>query len=178
MEAQLAIDLDSKLTISDSVDDKPQNTDQTSPAKKERKTLFWGVRVNPEVVLNHSLIKETLEKNPQLVPLKKMHSTLLFVGRKENPDEEIYLPDISKECKMVISGHGWSPNALTLRVDCITFMENNSLVKSFALQQHITVALAEGTKAVDSVKTLMGDGEFLPYVEPLILEGKLLKYYF
>ena len=145
--------------------------------KKERKTLFWGVHVDPQLVLGQALVKDSLEKNPQLIPLKKMHSTLLYVGRKDNDQEAVYMDLIDRECRLTVTSFGCSPNALALKVDSIVFVDNGDAVKSFNTIQHVTVALAEGTKAVDSIKSF-DEGTVEKLDKPLILEGKLTRYFF
>ena len=178
-ETKLAIDKyysnTNSTTNSNSNEQAATTTD--APKKKERKTLFWGISVNPDIVLNHLPIKIALEANPLLVPLKKMHSTLLYVGRKDNDNEAVYMDLIGKDCRIVVKAHGCSENAIALEVDSITFVDSGEPVKSFNAKQHVTVALTAETKAVDSVKSFV-DGTMINYDEPLVLEGKLLRYFF
>ena len=173
MEDSLSIELATKLAISNDTtptlpDDKP---------KKVKKTLFWGVSLKTEPVHSHKLVAECLASNPQLVPLKSIHSTLLYVGRKDNTNEPVYEAHVLKKCQVVISGHGFSANALALKVDSITFMDDGVIVPSFAELQHVTLALYADTKAVDSVKTLQGEGSIVTYDEPFVLEGTLRRYF-
>lgn len=105
-----------------------------------------------------------------------MHTTVLYVGGKYNQNVELYVKHIDKECKMVITGHGISNKAMALKVKSIKFKNTDIDVKSFSAQQHITVALSKDTKAVDSIKTLLGEGIVTIYPEPFIVYGKLTIY--
>lgn len=177
----LAQDVGKKLAISE-----PANA-VAKPAgkKKERETMYWGVEINPENVLSLEPVKKTLADNAKLVPLKKMHSTLLFVGGDKKitdqlrSDEQVYMENVGRECIVTVSGHGWSEVAIALKVADIRFADNGTVVKTFAIQQHVTTALAEGTKAVDSVKTITDpNGNFVAYPEPVVLRGRLTRYFF
>ena len=180
-EAKLAIDAaDTGAPINTATSS--QKAEVTTPPvnatkKKERKTLFWAVHVDPQLVLDQPLVKDSLEKNPQLIPLKKMHSTLLYVGRKDNDQEAVYIDLIDRECRLTVTSFGCSQNALALKVDSIVFVDTGDAVKSFNAIQHVTVALSEGTKAVDSIKSF-DEGTVEKLDKPLILEGKLTRYFF
>ncbi len=128
-----------------------------------------------EIVMSDSIIKDCLNSNSNLIPFKKIHSTMLFVGGKDTNDEEYYFSNQNRKCIIEIDGHGYSNNALALRVKSVKFSDDNTDVKTFAIKQHVTVALAKNIKAVDSVKTLLGEGTIIDYEKPLIVEGILLR---
>ena len=151
--------------------------------KKPRPTLYWGIELDPNMIRLHEPVRQALELNPQLVPLQAMHTTLLYVGRKEGmTEEELFVPYLGKSCCVIINGHGVSDKALALQVDQMYFIneehDEKLDVPTFATKQHVTVALAAGTKPVESVETLMGRGEVVTYTitEYLILEGKLRRF--
>jgi hypothetical protein len=100
----------------------------------------------------------------------------LFVGKKINKDEEVILPFSGKECSVVIDAYGHSEDALSLRVKSITCENVN--VPSFAVQQHVTMALKEGAFAKDSVKTLLGEGEITNFSKEIVLTGNVKRYMF
>ena len=138
----------------------------------QNRTQYWGISVDTNVVLNHPEI--FIPKELGLVPNKDMHTTLLFVGGKASNE---YDEHIDKECTMAVVGYGYSDKALALEVGEVLFADTEEPVKSHAVKQHITVALAKGTKAVDSVKTLLGEATMVrKFVEPIILHGKLRRY--
>lgn len=177
MEETLVKELEAKLTIQEPSADTESLKEQTDkPTKKVKKTLFWGVQLKADQAREHSLIKECLEKNPELIPLKSIHTTLLYVGRKENPDEAVYADKKFKKCSVKICGHGYSENAMALDVVEVKFIDDDTMVPSFAVKQHVTMALKKGVQAVDSVKTLLGEGTLVTYDEPLILQGTLFCY--
>lgn len=150
--------------------------------KKQRKTLYWGIKFPQETVdtiLNFPQITESLvDKN--LIPLKEMHTTLLYVGRKDDPREDDFVKYKNKLCKITVTGHGVSENAIALRVDKMEFTDETivtEVVPSFATVQHVTVALSSGTKAVDSIKSF-SEGTVIEYSEPLVLFGSVWRYFF
>ena len=161
--------------IKDKMDKLELSGEQTKKKKKPRKTLFWGINLDTNLVMNHPPIKDFLDNHSELIPLKSIHSTLLYVGRKENEDEKIFEEHQGKICQLEISGYGYSENALALKVNNITFGDDEK-VPSFAETQHITIALSERTKAIDSVKTLQGEGEVIEFEQSFIIEGRLWRY--
>ena len=165
-ENHAIVNLVSKLEISEQPKPVPK-------FKKVRKTSFWGVEVDRPMVHANPMVAECLTNNPELVPLKNIHTTLLFVGGKDNNDEQQFFQYMSKKCTVVVSGHGYNKNALALRVESVKFVESGENVPSYATIQHITIALAKNVMAVDSVKTLQGEGTIVDYDTPLILEGEL-----
>jgi len=187
---KLSTDL-GNLQVSEIKDQNP--LDQTPPVQtleqsatlsakqlKKNMTAYWGVALSNDVFENE-LIKSFLEEHKELVPLKKIHSTLLYVGKKENPLEETYKDLEGIECTLIIPGYGYSENAMAFKVDGVTYIGADNMtvnVQSFAVQQHVTMALKAGTKAVDSVKTLLGEGTFVEFPETLKIAGHIKRYLF
>lgn len=165
-------------------EDTPANTPTTStkelPKKKPRKTLYWGIHFNVETILNHPLVKQSMDENPQLKPNKQMHTTLLYVGRKDDDREKAFDQFKGKSCAVTVSGHGISTNALALKVTQLVFVDDDiksEPVPTFATMQHVTVGLKEGVKAVDSIKSFE-EGTCIDYGEDFVLTGKLTQYFF
>lgn len=159
------------------MENKIENTE--NKPKKIKKTLFWGIEIKKDQILSHPKINQILSENPTLIPLKSMHSTLLYVGRKDDIDECMFAPFRFKKCRLVVSSFGFSENAMALKVDSMKFTEDSlssTEIPTYATTQHITVALADGVKAVDSVKTLQGEGKKVIFDIPLILDGTLMCY--
>lgn len=152
-------------------------------AKEKRKdlTAYWGIELENNLFDNLE-VKEFLDKHPELIKNKKIHSTLLYVGKKEgNKDEEKFKGLEGTSCTITISGYGHSEKAMALKVDSIKYKTSDDKVEdipSFAEQQHVTMALKDGTKAVDSVKTLLGEGKIVIFKEPLVIDAKVKRYLF
>jgi hypothetical protein len=163
--------------------------------------LYWAIELSREEVMKNKQISDFLANHPELIPLDKIHSTLLFVGRTKKPKNEKNLSDLMSEklkitddsdipnnpeepyikinnldCVLTINQFGFSENALALDVESILFQHDNSKCPSNAIKQHVTLALAKGVKAVDSVKTLLGEGTIEKLDVPLILYGKVKGY--
>lgn len=144
--------------------------------KKPRKTLYWGVELSlheahtPEILCH-------LAENKLLISQRKIHTTLLYVGGKENPAENLFFESESKNCILKVTGYGYNDVALALDVAEVKFADSGLDVQTFAVKQHVTIALAAGTKAVDSVKTLIGEGTVVLFDKPLYLEGILTRYF-
>jgi hypothetical protein len=151
-----------------------QKKNQSKSQKKERKTLFWLVKLDNSI-FEHFQIKTFLNDNKNHKALKEIHSTLLYVGRKDNDDEHIFTDIKNKTCNLKISCYGYSENALCLKIDSIKLDDGND-VPSFAVQPHITLALANDTLSKDSVKTLLGEGTIVSFVSELIIKGKIMRY--
>jgi|SRR5579872_459267 len=141
-------------------------------------TLYWGIELDPAVILEHPTVKSTLASHPEVIPLTKMHSTLLYVGgERNNPNEESLKPYENKLCTLTIDAVGSSLKAVALRVTDIHFQEETpDKVPTYAVLQHITVALSSDTKAVNSVKTLQGEGDIVVFEEDMELKGVIKRY--
>lgn len=155
--------------------------------------LYWAIELSVEDVMKNLQIKDFITTHNELNPLDKIHSTLLFVGRKkkvkqeeiesvmeqlkikEDPEDQ-YIKFNKRDCILTIKQFGYSSNAMALDVDSITFIDDNSKCPSNAIKQHVTMALSNGTKAVDSVKTLLGEGTIEILNTPLKLYGKVKGY--
>ena len=143
--------------------------------KKERKylTMYWAVELDNGVFDNEE-IKKILDEHPSLIKLGKIHSTLLFVGKKINKDEEIFLSFAEKECCVTIDSFGYSDDAMALNIKSIICDDN--VVPSFATRQHVTMALKEGVAAKDSVNTLLGDGTVKLLSTNITITGNVKRY--
>ncbi len=151
--------------------------------KKSKKILtsYWAVDLQKSLIFTIPEISSFLESHKELIPLEKIHSTLLFVGKKENENEQYFFPLEGKECQVIISGYGYSENAIAMEVDNITYLSEtgeNIKVPTFAIKQHITTALSTGTKPVDSVKTLTGEGTITKFPHVIIVTGRIKRYFF
>jgi hypothetical protein len=149
---------------------------KTERPMTKRSIVYWGIEINPNDILNIPEIAACLAANPALVPNKRMHTTLKWVGRKSNYDDSEFVPLVDKDCHLFISLYGVSEKALALSVDDMSFVDSDlGKVPSYPNeQQHITVALAEGEKAVNSVQTLKKDTYNLS--QKVQLNGKLQGY--
>ncbi len=152
--------------------------------------LYWAIELSLDEVMQNSQLKQFVDSHKDLIPLEKIHSTLLFVGRKKkskeletdlinlslNDAEEPYIKNDQRECVLTVKQFGHSSNALALDVESIIFKDDSTECPSNAIKQHVTLALSKDTKAVDSVKTLQGEGEIEILNEPLKLYGKVRGY--
>lgn len=150
---------------------------KSNKQKKKFLTMYWGIELSTEL-FNNDVIKSIFESNPNLVPLKKIHSTLLFVGKREGVEEEKdFIPLESKQCKLIIDAYGVSEDALALRVKSITYETEDGETKMPAYpnkQQHITMGLRVGIPAKDSVLTLLDDKNITPF--DIELTGTVKRY--
>lgn len=144
--------------------------------KKERKIVYYAVSIENELF---EKFENVLKENDKLIKLEKIHSTLIFF---KNHDPSLY-----EECKTYYSkfeniqvnidivGYGISENAFALDVSGIQCGDEE--IKTYAIKQHITMALKENIKAVESVKTLLGEGTVVKLDEPLKITGFIKPYY-
>lgn len=149
-----------------------------SKSSKKNLTSYWGIEFTNDTD-SQLMVTATppLLANPNLVPLKKCHSTLLFVGKKENPDEQVFTDFEGTPCNITVDAFGLSNDALAFRVkEIVTVEETPRTVPSFATQQHITFALKAGVAAKDSVKTLQGEGQVVELEKPIILSGRVKRF--
>jgi hypothetical protein len=159
----------------------------TAKQKKANMTSYWGVAL-PNHVYENEVLKKFLSENSQLVPLKNIHSTLLFVGKREDERELVYDGFEGIECTLTIDSFGYSDKALALQVESITYLDDGTEthVPSFPNhgKQHVTLALKEKVLAKDSVKVLLptdeeGNGGTVVSFEPkLVLTGTVKRYLF
>jgi len=154
------------------------STSTNTKANKKNLTSYWGIEFtdNTDTQLM-AAAATTLVSLPNLVPLKKCHSTLLFVGKKVNPDEAVFADFEGLPCIVIVDAFGFTQDALAFRVKEISTVESPPRnVPSFAAKQHITYALRAGVAAKDSVKTLLGDGTVVELDSELILTGKVKRF--
>jgi len=179
--------------------DKPKN--KSNKELRKKLTSYWAVELDMNIFL-HPEIESRLKLNTNLIPLKKIHSTLLYVGKKINDLEKVFIEFENIECTLTIDRIGISSNAMALGVKSIVYKNENTNTEcdlpTFAEKQHITLALADGIPAKDSVLTLYDktdniDTIVIPknddnqgntsskitYIEPqIIIQGKVKKYLF
>lgn len=174
----------SQLTLTQ-VDPQPLCQSQPIPIpKKNRKNLtsYWGISLDHNIhqIFEHPQIKSQLSSQPQLINLEHIHSTLLYVGKKEdNPHEQTYLPIEGKECQLVITTFGCSGDAAALLINEMTYINDQNetvTVPTHAFRQHVTLSLKKGIKAVDSIKCF--DNGLIQLSEPMIITGKIKRYLF
>ena len=69
--------------------------------KKSKKNLtsYWGVSLNLSIVTENAELQSFLKSHDNLILLEKIHSTLLFVGKKENDNERVFIPLEGKLCQ-------------------------------------------------------------------------------
>jgi hypothetical protein len=145
-----------------------------------KKTLYWAIKLDSKDIINNKLIKKSLDDNKLLVPLVHMHSTLLYVGRKENENEKVFDILRGKEVRVYVKKYAMSDKSLALKVDRLKYVEDelrNVEVVSFASEQHVTVALVKGEKAMDSVKSF-SEGVFIEYEDEMVLMGKIWQFFY
>lgn len=161
------------------IDIPPPNLKKT----KKFMTAYWGIQLNSNNILDIPLVATLLRENSHMKKNEKFHITLLYVGKKEDVRENIYIPIEHKNCQIVIDRIGFSKKAIAIGVKSIKFIEDDEYtvsddVPTFAIQHHITVALSDGTKAVDSVKTLLGEGKIIRLNKNIAIRGRLTRFLF
>ena len=190
--AKVDLNNDKPVDTSKSVDDKsqpnkkpptqPKTTGKKAPPKEPKapkpkaapKTMYWGVDLTHELPKLHKVLEKELKENADLIPLTEIHSTLLFVGKKPTPNEDKYFNLEGKMATLEITGFGLSEDAIAMDVKSIKLSEDDTVVPTHAEKQHITMALSKGTKAKDSVLTLLNDPVMT--IETLTLTGKIHRY--
>jgi hypothetical protein len=161
---------------------------------KQKQVVYWAVDLDINQILQNQQIKNFLDNHSELIQLKKVHSTLFFVGKKKKTDktdvseimgdmnlsdpEEPYIKLNGKECELIINGFGHSENAMALNVQSIKIIEDGTDCPSNAIQQHVTIALKNGIKAVESVKTLTGEGTFEELSSLIVLNGNVKGFFY
>lgn len=155
------------------------NTNNKLKEKKQKNALYWSAKLGPcDKAFDHPVIKQILDDNKDLVKLNEIHSTLLYMGRKINENEEFLIKIKGQKCIVSINGFGYSNCALALSVENVK-LETGDDVPFFEKKQHITMALKEGTSAKDSVETLLGNGTFVPLEgDKLQLHGTIFQHMF
>jgi hypothetical protein len=167
----------------------------------QRSVVYWAVALDLKKILENNDIKKFLDEHQDLIMLKEVHSTLLFVGRKKKTanttnttnltdlvadlgnlqvsnTQEPYMKLDGKECQLVVKQFGYSANAMALEVKEIKMCEDDTSCPTNAVKQHVTMALSNGTKAVDSVKTLLGEGTIHTLTTPLLLTGTIKGFFY
>ncbi len=156
-------------------------TSQTENKKKVRLPVYWAIELDNGVFQNPQL-KEYLDAHPDLIPLKKIHSTLLYVGKKHGEMAD-KIAEISqhegKKCTLEVDGFGYSERACALSIMKMT-LDDNTVMPSYPNKhQHVTVALKTGTAAVESVETLVRENRtFNEFSGGLLLHGTIKAMYY
>lgn len=145
--------------------------------QKIRKTLFWGVRLDPCTVFCNEEIKHVLNRYPQVVPLKNLHVTLLYVGRMTDSREDVIMPFKYRMCTIVCTSIGFNDDAIVLRVESLRYDDDDdqSIIDPERIY-HVTLALRESIKAKDSIKVLNGEGFEMKLASPITLSGPIIAY--
>jgi hypothetical protein len=146
-----------------------------APQKKVRQPVYWAIELDNEIFSN-PVLAEHLAANTQLVPLKKIHSTLLYVGKNhEALADKIALISSQQNKKVLleIDGFGHSDDACALSVKSITIEDIGETMPSYPNKhQHVTIALKDGIKPVESVETLVRENRtFTEFPELVVLHG-------
>jgi 2'-5' RNA ligase len=125
--------------------------------KKKDLTSYWGIELDIELFNNPVILKELKERS-HLVHNNKIHSTLLFVGKKVDDREDVFKQIEGKECYLTIDRYGITDDAMALGVKELKFVDDilsDVKVPSYATVQHITMALNKDKNilAKDSIKS-------------------------
>ncbi len=152
--------------------------------KSSPTTLYWSIPLSFQVKDPTDL--EAINSRIELYKLKELsekHSTLRFIGKKKNDIDIEYMKFEGKKVRVTVDGFGYDfdkVKAISLKVVNIELIEDDGTKIDFPrdlmhpVHQHITYALGEGTKAVDSVKTITEpsvNGGYYKFVETLVIEG-------
>jgi hypothetical protein len=152
--------------------------------KSSPTTLYWSIPLSFQVKDPTDL--EAINSRIELYKLKELsekHSTLRFIGKKKNDIDNEYMKFEGKKVIVTVDGFGYDfdkVKAISLKVVNIELIEDDGTKIDFPrdlmhpVHQHITYALGEGTKAVDSVKTITEpsvNGGYYKFVETLVIEG-------
>ena len=126
--------------------------------KKPKPTLYWAIELDL-IIFDNPIIKTNLCLKPHLISNKENHSTLLYVGKKEDDREKVFTDYEGQQCYVYISSFGITDDAMALKVRELKFVDekfSDMKVPSFALIQHVTLALNKEKKilAKDSIKSL------------------------
>ena len=152
--------------------------------KSSPTTLYWSIPLS--VPITNSTDLEAINSRIELYKMKELpekHSTLRFIGKKKNDIDLEYMKLEGKKVVVTVDGFGFDSDkikAISLKVENIQLINEDDTKSDFPrelmhlVQQHITYALADGTKAVDSVKTITepsASGGYYKFAEPLVIEG-------
>jgi hypothetical protein len=152
----------------------------TQKKSKKQMTAYWAISLKNDI-FSHEIITKILTDNPQLKHLERIHSTLLYVGKKENENELVFEPHEKREVTLTATHVGHSKKAMALKVQSIKFKDGDETVPSFAEIQHVTLALDGETKPAQSVETLRDGNEeatVVEFAEPVVLDGFVKRYLF
>jgi hypothetical protein len=150
---------------------------KTKKTIKKNLTAYWGISLNKEL-FDHPHIRSHLEAKTHLIPLERIHTTLLYVGKKEgNLDEAKYIPLEGRECTVKMKAVGCSDDALAMKVEHISYINEQNMemdVPSHATTQHVTMALKKGIKPVESIKSF--DTGLVELPDTIVVTGKITRF--
>ena len=150
------------------------NEVEEKKVSKKNLTMYWGVMLDTGIFQKKE-IQDALSSHPELIPLSKIHSTILFVGKKNTEElqqqEARLAPFEGQQCEVIISGFGMTENALALSVESITYC--GQPMPTFPPKKlHVTMALKKGIAAKDSVEVFFTEGAtIVKFEEPIVLHG-------
>lgn len=144
----------------------------TNTCKKSKKKLpiYIGISINNEsiqtLVDNSKLDKKTVKD--------EFHVTLVFKPTEENKNK---IPKEGTLCDVYLEGIGYSEDAIAVKVEKVS-TETGEDVHYFLKDDgilHITVALADGIKPVNSYLSII-NGNYEKFKDVIIVKGNI-KYY-
>jgi len=139
--------------------------------EKVKKVLYVGISIPNDKIMLLPLKQEFLE-NKKLN--KEFHVTLVFKPKEEHL--VYYNEFLGKEVEVTIDGCGYTNNAVSLLVDSLQTMEGINVANfQDGKPLHITVALKEGIKPVDSYHAI--EENLVKFESPLPRVVGTLKYY-
>lgn len=138
-----------------------------------KKIIFISVDINTDIIddIIKLMDKHILEDK---FLNKEFHITLAY---KPTEEERYSIPDEGTECKIYIEGYGYSNDAVACKVDKI--LTNTDKNVNYFLKDdgvlHITIALAENIKPVDSYLAIKDT--YVKFEEIICIKG-YIKYNF
>jgi hypothetical protein len=155
---------------------------KASSARRMRKnmTSYWGVELRNEI-FNNVTISNILKEYPSLVPLDRLHCTLLYVGKKECDNEKVFVPFERRVCKVFVDAVAYSEDALVLRVKRVTYKEGDNILdmQHFQDQLHVSLAVnkSKGVQTKNSVDAF-ASGTITEFDTEIVLTGKVKRFVF
>jgi hypothetical protein len=156
-------------------DDNKGSDSATKPKLKPCQTAYWGIQLDNKI-FEHEEVQLRLNAYLTLCPLKDIHSTLLYVGKRSSEKEQTFIDLEHNVCKLVIDGIGVNSKAMALSVKSIKMLSSETDVPTYAEKQHITLALDEHTQPRHSVLTLNDKSTFTLLANEIEIYGKIRRY--
>lgn len=146
------------------------NTCKKSKKSKKKLPIYIGISINNEsiqtLVDNSKLDKKTVKD--------EFHVTLVFKPTEENKNK---IPKEGTLCKVHLGGIGYSEDAIAVSVQKI-LTESGEEVNYFLKDDgilHITIALADGIKPVNSYLAIK-NGNYTEFERVIIVDGVITYY--